>query len=195
MKRLLKLLLLVNVLSIQIVFAHTVSQEALDKATMYYEKQDYKEALKWAKTSFEAKKSKAVAFNIGLAYKKLEDYDNAIKWYEKSFEMGYPGGGLNVALLYEKKFNNIAKAITWYKKGIEKGQLGSYDNISLIYHNIKKDNLTASAYYIATIDKSYSKKDILDFLKKDWNIDEATIKEAYELQKTLVPNPYTGGIE
>ncbi|WP_324172392.1 tetratricopeptide repeat protein [Sulfurimonas sp.] len=93
MKKLFKILLLVNLLSIQILFANSASEDASDKATIYYEKQDYKEALKWSKKSFDEEASKEVAFNIGLAYKRLKDYQNAIKWYEKAFEMGNTDGG------------------------------------------------------------------------------------------------------
>lgn len=93
MKKLLKILLLVSLLSTQFLFANSASQNALDKSTSYYEKQDYKEALKWAKISFEEEKSKEVAFNIGLAYEELKDYDNAIKWYKKAFEMNNTNGG------------------------------------------------------------------------------------------------------
>ena len=109
--------------------------------------------------------------------------------------MGNVNGGVNLGLLYKEVYKDYPKAIKWYKKSINAGDLDAYDNISLLYHDIKKDNLTASAYYIATIDKSYSKKQILDFLRDDWKIDETTLKKAYELQKTLVPDPYTGGID
>ena len=118
-----------------------------------------------------------------------------MRWYQKAFALGDTKGGVNLGLLYEEKFNDIPNAILWYKKAINAGDLGAYDNISILYHDIKKDNLTAAAYYIATIGKSYSKKEIINFLKNDWKIDEPTLKKAYELQKKLVPDPYTGGIE
>lgn len=160
----------------------------------YKNLQDYDNAIKWYKKSVEMGNADG-GVNLGFLYDEVfKDYPNAIKWYKKAYEMGNSNACVNLGILYEEQ-KDIPKAIEWYKKGIEKGNTGAYDNISLIYHDIKKDNLTASAYYIATIDKSYSKKEILDFLHNDWKIDEATIKKAYELQKTLVPDPYTGGIE
>ncbi len=161
----------------------------------YDELKDYLNAIKWYKTAVELGNNQG-GVNLGLLYEEaFKDYPNSIKWYKKAIEMGNINAGKNLALLYEEKLKDYSNAIKWNKKAIEMGDIGAFDNISLIYHDIKKDNLTASAYYIATIDKSYSKKEILDFLRNDWKIDEATLKKAYELQKTLVPNPYTGGIE
>ncbi len=196
MKKLLKIFVLLFILSLQAVFANTASQNALDKATTFYKKQDYKQALKWAKISFEEKKSKAVAFNIGLVYKKLEDYDNAIKWYEKSFEMGDVEGGLNTAQLYKNKFNDVPNAIKWYKKVAKKGHKNAINNLGEIYHDLIKDNITASAYILAGIEYGYDKKQTLKYLKDTWKVTDAELKKAYELQKTLdIPRHYTGSIE
>jgi hypothetical protein len=36
---------------------------------------------------------------------------------------------------------------------------------------------------------------VFNYLRNKLKVDEETLKKAYELQKTLVPNPYTGGID
>ncbi|PHR55861.1 MAG: hypothetical protein COA44_09475 [Arcobacter sp.] len=162
---------------------------AFNLGIAYEELKDYNNAIKWYKKAFEMGKIEG-GVNLGLLYKNMSNYKNAITWYKRAYIEGSLNAIFNLALLYEEAFNDTPNAIIWYKKAIQKGDLDSYDNISLIYHDINKDDLTASAYYIATIDKSYTKKEIFDFLKDDWKIDEATIKKAYHLQKTLVPNPY-----
>lgn len=175
--------------------AKAKAQVAFEQANTYAKQGNYAKALEYLKTSYEYEPADGTTYNIALMYDKLQNYESAIQWYEKAFTMGKTNGGVNLGLLYEEKLKDIPNALKWYEKAIKKGNFGAYDNISLIYHDIKKDNLTASAYYIATIDKSYTKKEILDFLRDDWKIDEDTLKKAYELQKTLVPNPYTGGID
>ena len=195
------LLLLTQVVSAESLSAKRFDPQAKQKADILYnaayhlyEQQQYYQSIKLFKASYDYRSKSDVAFNIGLIYEKLNKYKNAMRWYQKAFALGDTKGGVNLGLLYEK-LNDIPNAILWYKKAINAGDLGAYDNIAILYHDIKKDNLTAAAYYIVTIGKSYSKKEILDFLKNDWKIDEPTLKKAYELQKKLVPDPYTGGIE
>lgn len=137
---------------------------------------------------------KNVKQNIGNIYYYNQDYHKAILWYKKAFDIGIYIAAHNIGSLYKQKLNDIPNAVKWYKKAIQKGVIDSYDNIALIYHDIKKEDLTACAYCLATIDKDHTKKEVLDFLRDDWKIDETTLQKAYKLQKTLVPNPYTGGI-
>ena len=82
----------------------------------------------------------------------------------------------------------------WYKKAIQKGDIASRKNLGLLYHE-QNDNLNSAVYMIGMIGHPYTKERVLGLLRNDWKIDEATLKKAYELQKKLVPNPYTGGIE
>ena len=194
MKSLFKIFVLLFVFSLQVVLANSVSQDAYNKSTVYYEKQDYVNELKWLKKSFDEEKTKEVAFNLGLAYKNLKDYNNSIKWYKKAFEMGDLGGGLNTAQVYKSKFNDIPKAIKWYKKAIKKGHIDARKNLGLLYHQ-QKDSLNSATYMIGMIGHPYTKERVLGLLRDDWKIDEPTLKKAYELQKTLVPNPYKGGID
>lgn len=198
MKKILQIFLLAFVLSAQAVYAEqAVGDEAYDayeKATYYYEKKDYKNELTWLKISFETEETKEIAFNIGLSYKNLKDYDNAIKWYKKAFKMGNIDGGVNLGLLYEQIYKDYPNAIKWYRLSIEKGDISARKNLGLLYHD-QKDDLNSAVYMIGMIGHPYTKERVLGLLRDDWKIDEETITKAYELQKTLVPNPYTGGID
>ncbi len=50
-------------------------------------------------------------------------------------------------------------------------------NIALLYHENLKDDLKASAYYIALIDRRYPKEEVLNLLKNKWKIPNETIKK------------------
>ena len=108
--------------------------------------------------------------------------------------MGDIGGANNLGLLYDDKLNKTDDAIIWYKKAIAKGQIDARKNLGLLYHQ-QKDSLNSAIYMIGMIGHPYTKERVLGLLRNDWKIDEPTLKKAYELQKTLVPNPYTGGID
>lgn len=167
-----------------------------NQAQRFYLNKQYAKAIPLYEESYQYKPSKDIPANTGISYKNIGNYSKAIEWYKIGItKFNDKKTIFNLALLYEENLNDIKNAIKYYEIAIIQNNLDAYDNISLLYHDIKKDNLTASAYYIATIDKSYSKKEILDFLRNDWKIDEKTLKKAYELQLTLVPEPYTGGID
>ena len=222
MKKTIKLILLINLLSIQLLFANSASEDALDKATSYYEKKNYKQALKWSKISFKEEASKEVALNIGLAYKNLNNYNNAIKWYKKSFEMGNASGGVNLGFLYKDTFKDYQNAIKWYKKAYQLGsskaclnlgvlfeeqkdfdsaikwfqkgiELQSYDSLrglGNLYYK-QNENIRGAAYMLGLLGKKPEKKDkLIRYLKSKWKLSDKELEEAYELQKTLVPNPY-----
>ncbi|PCI25948.1 MAG: hypothetical protein COB67_10460 [SAR324 cluster bacterium] len=194
MTNIIKILFLLLVLNSQMLFAESSSDKAdklYNQAQRLYSNAKYKEAIPLYEKSYELKPSKDIPANTGISYKNIGNYKKSIYWYKVGIKVFNDKKSIfNLGLLYEEKLLNIDEAIKWYREAINQKNLDAYDNISLIYHDIRKDNLTASAYYLATIEKSYTKKQILDFLKNDWKIDEATIKKAYHLQKTLVPNPY-----
>jgi len=160
-----------------------------------YEKlKDYPNAIKWYKQAFKMG-NRGGAINLGLLYHtKLKDYPNAIIWYKKAFNAGDAVSGRNLALLYENTLKDNKNAIIWYKKAIAKGDIDSRKNLGLLYHELG-DDLHSVAYMMGMIGHPYTKERALGFFRKTWKIDEPTLKKAYELQKKLVPDPYTGGIE
>ncbi|WP_324172443.1 hypothetical protein [Sulfurimonas sp.] len=133
--------------------------------------------------------------NLGLLYKKVyKDYPNAIKWYEKSYDMGDSDACVNLGILYKEQ-KDIQNAIKWYKKGVELKNYSSIKNLGNLYHKQDK-NIKGGAYMIGLLSiKPEKKKKLLSYLKTKWKLTNEELKKAYKLQKTLVPNPYTGGIE
>jgi len=132
--------------------------------------------------------------SLGLALlydsKKLHQYNDAIFYYKKAYSMGNSIGAHNLGLLYKNTLNNPKESVKWYKKAAKGGYADSINNLSLYYLN-KKDYIMGSAYVIASIEYGYDKKETFDYLKNDWKIDQATIKKAYQLQKTLdIPKHY-----
>lgn len=152
-------------------------------------------AVEWYKLAYTLG-SNGGAYNLALLYEeKLDDIPNAISMYKKSDEMGHKIAAYNLALLYKNTQKDYDKSIEWYKVSIRKGNISAIKNLGNLYRTEKKDNLLGSAYMIGLIDKKYSKEKVFDYLRNKLKIDEVTLKKAYELQKTLVPNPYTGGVD
>ena len=128
--------------------------------------------------------------NLGLLYEeKLNDYSKAIKWYKKAISMGNLNGGINLGLLYEEKLKDFERATQCYENVVKQGNIGAIKNLALLYHS-KNYTLKSTGYMFAMIGHPYTKERVLGLLRDDWKIDESTLKEAYQLQKTLVPNPY-----
>ncbi|WP_324172393.1 tetratricopeptide repeat protein [Sulfurimonas sp.] len=123
----------------------------------------------------------------------LKDYPNAIKWYKKAIQKGDVDAINNLAILYKEQ-KDYPNAIKWYKKAIKKGHIDARKSLGLLYHQ-QKDKLNSATYMMGMIGHPYTKERVLGLLRDDWKIDEPTLKKAYKLQKTLVPNPYTGGID
>ena len=162
---------------------------------VYEELKDYNNAVKWYKTAIEKYNDKEAMYNLALLYKNIfKDYPKAIKWCKKTFEKGNNSGANSLGLLYENKLNDIPTAIKWYKKAIVKGHIEARKNLGLLYHK-QKDNLYSAVYMLGMIGHPYTKKRVLGLLRDDWKIDEPTLKKAYELQQTLVPTPYRGGVD
>ena len=65
-----------------------------------------------------------------------------------------------------------------------------------MYHENLKDDIKASAYYIALFDIRYSKELVLKLLQEEWKIPNETIKKGYELQLKMegLPKRYTGDL-
>lgn len=84
----------------------------------YFEKKDYKNALKYYKKAVKIDDNFAFTWdNIGLTYRYLGEYDNAISAYEKSIEINpygkFPLQNIAIAYSYNKQFD---KAVLAYEK-------------------------------------------------------------------------------
>lgn len=157
---------------------------------IYSQTKKYKDAIKWYNVAIDMADNEA-AQNLALLYsKKLHQYQDAIFYYKKSYSMGNIKGAHSLGYLYNEKLKQPKKAILWYKKAAKDGYADSIDNLSLYYLN-KKDYITGTAYVIASIEYGYEKQETFEYLRNDWKIDEDTIKQAYQLQKTLdIPKHY-----
>ncbi|WP_324172378.1 hypothetical protein [Sulfurimonas sp.] len=177
-------------------YEYKISADVLNNLAATFEKvKDYDNAIKWYKITINKYQDKDAIFNLAFLYDdKLAKYNKAIELYQQAFAKGIVTGGVNLGILYEEKLHKIKKSIYWYKKAIKKGDIDARKNLGLLYHQ-QKDKLNSATYMIGMIGHPYTKERVLGLLRDDWKIDEPTLKKAYELQKTLVPNPYTGGIE
>ncbi|MGD9733909.1 MAG: tetratricopeptide repeat protein [Desulfamplus sp.] len=150
---------------------------------------DYKKAEEWYKKGID-KDDTSAPLGLGLMYKKLHQYDNAIVYYKKAYEMGNFGGATSLGYLYDVILKNTEEGIKWYKKAAQGGDADAINNLGSVYYE-QGDKIRGSAYIFAMVNYGYSKQEVYDFLKNDWKIDEATLKQAYQLQKTLdIPKHY-----
>jgi TPR repeat protein len=151
---------------------------------------DYKKAEEWYLKAIE-QNDKDTPRALGLLYEeKFQDYPKAIKWYKKAYEIGDIGGANNLGYLYDVTLKNTKEGIKWYKKAAQGGHANAIKNLGNVYHE-QGDKIRGSAYIFAMVNYGYSKKEVFDFLKNDWKIDETTLKKAYQLQKTLdIPKHY-----
>jgi TPR repeat protein len=131
------------------------------------------------------------ANSIGMTYElKLKEYPKAIEWYKKAYSQGDINGAYNLGYYYDVTKHDFPNAIIWYKKAAKKGNGKAINNLAIVYHKLK-DNTKAAAYILVMANYGYSKKQVMSFLTKNWKIDKATIKKAYQLQKTLdIPKHY-----
>ncbi len=132
------------------------------------------------------------ANSIGMTYElKLKNYPKAIEWYKKAFKQGDNSAGNNLGYLYQYTLKNMKNAKLWYKKAIQSNNSKSIVNLAnLDYHQGNK--LLATAYILSLINNGHTKQQVLKYIKNKFKItDKATIKKAYQLQKTLdIPKHY-----
>lgn len=147
LQRFLKIILLF-VLSTTILNATNISsQEALNKATSYYENKEYKKALKYLEISYNIHPDVTTAGNLALTYEHIKDYKNAIKWYKKTFKMGNTNAAIDLGLLYKRKLQDYKNAIKWYKIANNSGNSTGAVYLGLLYKNSLKDYENAIKWY------------------------------------------------
>jgi TPR repeat protein len=162
----------------------------------YSEKNNAQEAIKWYMIAIE-RGIQLAKYDLAIVYQDmLKDYPNAIKWYEISYKEDKDNEAAHaLGSLYENKLGDYKNAIKWYKIAALKGNIGSVNNLGILFYKRYNDKITAGAYYLGMIGY-HSKKEILDFLKSDWNLTNDDLKKAYELHQTLdLPKHYKGGID
>lgn len=126
------------------------------KADLYYEKKDYKNAIKWYKKLSDYSYNQCRlgdCYFYGQGVKK--DYKKAFEWYEKAadehaifandeyaqYKLGYLYyNGLGVE-------QNDDKAVYWYEKSAEKGYTLAFDQLGWIYDTRINDKQKAKEYF------------------------------------------------
>ncbi len=148
----------------------------------YQQLKQYDEAIKWCQNSIDLKWDKALVL-LGTVYEDNNKYNEAVNYYKKSFEKIKDGlSANNLGYLYSTKLNDYVEAEKWYKEAIKLNHYSSYQSFATFYYKDLKDNVKASAYAIALINKEYTKSSVIKLLKDEWKIPNETIRKGYELQ-------------
>ena len=157
----------------------------------------YPQAKEWYDKSDE---DSDAAFNLGYTYQtEIKNYNLAVFWYKTALRLNHANGEAanNLGYLYEH-MKEYKKAIKYYEEAIQTGYFNAITNLGRLYHNTLKEDVSASQYCLAVIDKPYTKESIVTFLKNKWHISETDIKKGYELQlrSKIIPEKlkYKGGI-
>jgi serine/threonine protein kinase len=117
----------------------------LDKSEKYFKKNEYTNALIFAKKAAQAGSAKGlyrVAYILVEQGKKAE----AVSWYEKAANLGYGDAFRNLGDLY-MSLNETELAITWYEKGVQKNSIESLNALGFYYSEKKKDYIKSKFYY------------------------------------------------
>ncbi|AXX91698.1 hypothetical protein CPU12_10840 [Malaciobacter molluscorum LMG 25693] len=88
------------------------NKEALDNiASLYYDKNNYEEAIKYYKELAKKYKSKKAMFNLGYIYKEnIKNYKESEKWYKEAIKNNKLKAYKNLSNLYYEKLKDNVKA-------------------------------------------------------------------------------------
>jgi hypothetical protein len=169
---------------------------AVNLGATYEDLKEYEKAKQWYEKAVE-RESKDGMFNLALLYKNhYNEYHKAIELYEKSHEMGHYGAASNLGLLYATTLKDYDNAKVWYQKAIDNNDSIGIKNMAWLYHELG-DNITATAYMINMLEyEDVTLKQLIDYIKDRWGVDDQTIQKGYELQLTMdnLPKKYRGGV-
>ena len=146
------------------------SQEIL--GGIYYDNDNFKEALKWSKKS--AMQGFAPAqLRLGLMYELgqgiLKDYKQAVNWYRKSAEQGNRASQNNMGFMYEigrGVLKNYKVSASWYQKAADAGSATAQVNLGIYYCNGQGVDKDLSMSKILLL-KAYESGD-LTLSQQDW---------------------------
>jgi len=88
------------------------NKEALDNiASLYYDKNNYEEAIKYYKELAKKYKDKKAMFNLGYIYKEnIQNYKESEKWYKEAIKNNKLKAYKNLSNLYYEKLKDNVKA-------------------------------------------------------------------------------------
>ncbi len=148
------------------------AQKKLGRIYRYkdYDKQDYKEALKWYHKAAEQGDVES-QFVLGGFYRHggfseydeaKQDYVEAAKWYRKAAEQGDAGAQLRLGELYaagEGVKQDYVEAAKWFRKAAEQGDARAQEELGALYaigKGVKKDYNEALKWYHKAADNRYN---------------------------------------
>ena len=95
------------------------------KANEYYNKKNYREAIKWYKKAVQTgNRNTRVYSYLGLCYGELENYTEAIKWFKKDANNGDTEAMYVVGGMYyhgQGVSKNYSEAVRWFRKAARSG--------------------------------------------------------------------------
>ena len=145
------------------------AQKKLGRIYRYkdYDKQDYKEALKWYRKAAEQGDDEAQRV-LGEYYRKgsffdyddvdEHDYAEAAKWYRKAAEQGNAKAQSELGNLYcegNGVKQDYAEAAKWYRKAAEQGYYEAQEKLGALYaagKGVKQDYDEAVKLYLKAVD-------------------------------------------
>ena len=138
------------------------AETLFQKAKSYYEKQNYKESVKYLRKA--ADKGHVSAQNtLGVMYDKgygvKQDYGEAVKWYRLAAEQDYDVAQCNLGFMYDNGHGvkqNYREAMRLYRLAADKGFVPAQYNMGLMYalgHGVKQDYGEALRLFRLTADK------------------------------------------
>ena len=145
------------------------AQKKLGRIYRYkdYDKQDYKEALKWYRKAAEQGDDEAQRV-LGEYYRKgsffdyddvdEHDYAEAAKWYRKAAEQGNAKAQSELGNLYcegNGVKQDYAEAAKWYRKAAEQGDYEAQEKLGALYaagKGVKQDYDEAVKLYLKAVD-------------------------------------------
>lgn len=163
------------------------AQKQLGRIYRYkdYDKQDYKEALKWYRKAAEQGDAEAQTV-LGDFYREggffdydeaKQDYVEAAKWYRKAAEKGDAFAQLRLGELYYDGSGvkqDYAEAAKWYRKAAEQGIVGAQEGLGALYatgKGVKQDYDEAVKWYRKAADnRSNDRYDSYRYIKDCENL-------------------------
>lgn len=115
----------------------------LNLATIYFESQNYKDAMVWFQKAAKQGNAKA-QYEIGFMYDGdcgvQQDYKVEMDWYRKAAKQDHAGAQYNIGLMYRdgegvKKSNK--EAIVWFGKAAKQGFSGAQEELDKISPPVK----------------------------------------------------------
>lgn len=168
--------------------AYDNEEKAYHIGVLYQSKlKDYVYAEYWYRISLRIKQTTKAYESLAMIYEEISKIEEALTCYEKAFILGNKKVAFNLGNLY-LKHEDIDNAIHWYVIAIQNKNIDAMDKLGKLYVKVKQ-NINAAEYFIALIDKTLTRKEILGYMYYDLQFSEDEIQKGYEahLNSNTIP--------